>query len=94
MLASRELLIGRGETKAASFGRICAAATNTAPSSRCIPTKGRVRRKSVGRAVLGRNRTRQRRRFGNARRLKSRKGIDRYCVKTGGTMRIGYPTSD
>ena len=92
VLAGREVQIARGETKSASFGRQCAAATNTAPSSRCTSTKGKVRRKSVGRAVLGRNRTRQRRRFGNARRLKSRRGIDRYCVKAGGTMRVGYPT--
>src|SRR5680860_1002594 len=93
VLAGREVQIARGETKSASFGRQCAAATNTAPSSRCTSTKGKVRRKSVGRAVLGRNRTRQRRRFGNARRLKSRRGIDRYCVKAGGTMRVGYPTN-
>jgi len=92
VLASRQVQIGRGETKSASFGRECAAATNTAPSSRCISSRSRVRRKSVGRAVLGRGRVRQRRRFRQARRLKSRKGIDRYCVKTGGTMRIGYPT--
>ncbi len=92
VLASRQIEIARGEAKAASFGRECAAATNTAPSSRCTPTKGKVRRRSVGRAVLGRNRTRQRRRFGRARRLKARRGIDRYCVKGGGTMRVGYPT--
>ncbi|HYH46539.1 MAG TPA: M14 family zinc carboxypeptidase, partial [Thermoanaerobaculia bacterium] len=92
VLASRQIVVGRGETGDASFGRVCAAATNTAPSSRCVSSRAKVRRKSVGRAVLGRNRARQRRRFGNARRLKSRKGIDRYCVKTGGTMRIGYPT--
>ena len=43
-----ELLIGRGETKDASFGRVCAAATNTAPSSRCVSSRAKVRRKSRG----------------------------------------------
>ena len=46
----------------------------------------------VGAARLARKRTRQRARlFGT--RFSDRKGIDRYCVAGGGTMRVGYPTA-
>ncbi len=92
VLATRQITVERGGKADASFGSVCAAATTTAPSSRCASRGRGVRARSVGRATLGRKRAIQRRRFGNARRLRARKGIDRYCVKGGGLMRVGYPT--
>jgi len=92
VLATKQITVERGGKADASFGSACAAATNTAPSSRCVSRGRGVRARSVGRATLGRKRAVQRRRFGGARRLRARKGIDRYCVKGGGLMRVGYPT--
>ena len=58
----------------------------------CVSTKGGVRGTRVGAARLARKRTRQRATlFGT--RFSDRKGIDRYCVAGGGTMRAGYPTA-
>jgi hypothetical protein len=52
------------------------------PDRGCVP---------AGRARLGRKRARQRRALGG-RLISRRGGIDRYCAKGGGVLRIGYPT--
>jgi len=89
---SRQVQIDRGEVKTESFGAPCAKVAAAAIEKRdCLPTKGGVRPRALGKARLGRTRSRQRRALG-AKRLKSHKGIDRYCVRGGGEMRIGYPT--
>jgi len=97
--ATREVLIDRGEVKTESFGAPCANVAAAAIEERdaatgkreCLPAKGGVKARALGKARLGRAQKRQRRALG-ATRLKSRKGIDRYCVRGGGGMRIGYPT--
>nr|MBA3306832.1 hypothetical protein [Thermoleophilaceae bacterium] len=89
---SRQVQIDRGEVKTESFGAPCAKVAAAAIEKRdCLPTKGGVRPRALGKVRLGRTRSRQRRALG-AKRLKSHKGIDRYCVRGGGEMRIGYPT--
>jgi hypothetical protein len=60
-------------------------------ASGCLNKIGNFRGKSVGRARLGRTRTRHRRLFKGAR-LRARRGFDRYCIEGGGALRIGYPT--
>jgi len=57
----------------------------------CVSTKGGVRGTRVGAARLARKRTKQRKTL-LATRFSDRKGIDRYCVQKGGTLRVGYPT--
>ena len=57
----------------------------------CVSTKGGIRSRSVGTAMLGRTRSRQRKLL-NGTRFSDRPGIDRYCVRGGGTLRVGYPT--
>ncbi len=86
---TREVLIDRGEVKTEDFGAPCARAV---AAVNCLPTRGGVKPRAVGKARLGRTRVRQRRALGGVKRLKSRKGIDRYCVRGGGGMRVGYPT--
>ena len=48
--------------------------------------------KRLGPARIGRTRKGQRRLLKGAR-LRSRRGIDRYCASGGGAFRIGYPTA-
>lgn len=89
---TRELLIDRGEVRTESFGAPCAKVAAAALEKRdCVPARGGVRPRSLGKARLGRTRKSQRRALGG-KRLKSQKGIDRYCVRGSGQMRIGYPT--
>jgi Tol biopolymer transport system component len=61
------------------------------PGGGCLNSRGGARGRRLGPAVLGRTRTRQRRAF-RGKRLRSRRGIDRYCATGGGSFRIGYPT--
>jgi hypothetical protein len=62
------------------------------PSSRgCLNSRGGAGGKRLGPAVLGRRKAAQRRHF-RGKRLRSRGGIDRYCVSGGGSFRIGYLT--
>jgi hypothetical protein len=86
VLARRRLTVARGERVGVSFGAGCAAA----PS--CVGRGRGVRGRALGPAVLGRRRAHQRRRMRSARRLRARQGVDRYCVRGGGLLRIGYPT--
>ena len=89
---TREVQIERGQMKTENFGPPCAKVAAAAIEKRdCLPTKGGVKPRRLGSARLGRVQKRQRRALGG-KRLKSRKGIDRYCVRGGGGMRIGYPT--
>ena len=60
-------------------------------SSGCLSSRGGARGRRLGQAVLGRTRARQRRAL-RGKRLRTRGGIDRYCVTGGGSIRIGYPT--
>lgn len=94
--ATRQVFIERGQARVEDFGapcaKIAAAAIEKARQKRdCIKRRGGVKPRSLGTARLGRKRKAQRRILGG-KRLKSRKGIDRYCVRGGGGMRIGYPT--
>ena len=84
------LLIDRGQAKTVNFGAACG---KVVEAGRCVGTRGGVKRISVGGAKLGRKRAFQRRKLRVARRPAGRrKGLDRYCVQGGGTMRVGYPT--
>ena len=58
---------------------------------RCISSRGRARGRRLGPAKLGRTRRRQRRLLRHRARV-ARPGIDSYCVRGGGRLRIGYPT--
>jgi len=58
--------------------------------SRCAQAGGRVRGRRLGRARLGVRRARNRRAFPAVRR--GRAGVDRFCVRGGGFLRIGYPS--
>lgn len=97
---TRQVLIDRGEVKTESFGAPCAKVAAEAIERRdaaierrnCLSVKGGVKPRAVGKARLGRTRVRQRRALGAVKRLNSRRGIDRYCVRGGGGMRVGYPT--
>jgi hypothetical protein len=62
-----------------------------ADSQGCVNARGGVRGKRLGPARIGRTRKGQRRLLKGAR-LRSRRGIDRYCASGGGSFRIGYPT--
>jgi hypothetical protein len=55
----------------------------------CLNSRGGAGGKRLGPAVLGRRKATQRRHF-RGKRLRSRGGIDRYCVSGGGSFRIGY----
>ena len=62
-----------------------------ADSQGCVNAARGVRGKRLGPARIGRTRKGQRRLLKGAR-LRSRRGIDRYCASGGGAFRIGYPT--
>ena len=93
--ASQALTIARGERKPVDFGSACApgGGTSSANVKPCLSTKGGFGAKRIARARLGRTRTAQRRALIRARTLRSRRSIDRYCVKGGGHLRIAHPTS-
>ncbi|MFN2616676.1 MAG: hypothetical protein ABR581_06065 [Thermoleophilaceae bacterium] len=57
----------------------------------CINARGRARGKRLGPTRIGRTRRFQRRLLKHKARF-SRRGIDKYCVRGGGKLRIGYPT--
>ena len=61
------------------------------PDNGCLRAARRIRGKRVGPAALGRTRARQRRVLGG-RLISRRGGIDRYCLRGGGALRVGYPT--
>ncbi|MDQ3644934.1 MAG: peptidase M14 [Actinomycetota bacterium] len=88
-----QVTIDRGERQTLNFTSACVSRRGPGGGSRrdCVGTRGGVRPRALGRARLGRTQSRQRRALG-ARRLKSRRGIDRYCVRGGGGLRVGYPT--
>ncbi|MDQ3433229.1 MAG: hypothetical protein M3481_00855, partial [Actinomycetota bacterium] len=102
---ARQVTIDRGERQTLDLASACGAGEGpgSGPSGEgpgsgpgssrrnCIAARGGVKPRSLGKARLGRTRTSQRRALG-AKRLKSHRGIDRYCVRGGGQMRIGYPT--
>ena len=57
----------------------------------CVNSRGGIAGTRLGAARLGRTRKKQRRAIKG--KLHSRRGgIDRYCVRGGGALRIGYPT--
>jgi hypothetical protein len=58
----------------------------------CLNATGKLKGTSLGPAKLGRTQKAQRRKF-KGLKLRTRKGLDRYCARGGGTFRIGYPTS-
>jgi Lipase C-terminal domain/Lipase (class 2) len=57
----------------------------------CLNSRGGARGKRLGPARLGRTRAAQRRLL-RGKRLRARRGMDRYCAAGGGSFRIGYPT--
>jgi hypothetical protein len=57
----------------------------------CLNATGKLKGKSLGPAKLGRTQKAQRAKF-KGLKLRTRKGLDRYCARGGGTFRIGYPT--
>lgn len=57
----------------------------------CLKLRRGVAGKRLGPARLGRSRKAHRRLFKGAR-LKVSRGMDRYCIAGGGSLRIGYPT--
>ncbi len=98
MRNTRQVTIDRGERQTLNFTSACVAGqagggagSGGSSRRRCVTTRGGVKARGLGKARLGRARTSQRRALG-AKRLQSHKGIDRYCVRGGGQMRIGYPT--
>ena len=56
----------------------------------CAEPAGRISGRRVGPAALGRRRSDNRRRF--PRYTVPRRSIDRFCLRGGGTLRLGYPT--
>ena len=84
------LLIDRGQRKTVNFGAGC---RRVVEAGSCVGTRGGVKSKSVGGAKLGRTRKFQRRKLRVSRLRRGRRaGLDRYCVRGGGVMRVGYPT--
>jgi hypothetical protein len=59
-------------------------------SSRCAPPEGAIKGKTLGRARLGRTRSAERRAFPSFSRRRA--GVDRFCIRGGGHIRIGYMT--
>jgi hypothetical protein len=57
----------------------------------CLNATGKLKGSSLGPAKLGRKQKAQRAKF-KGLKLRTRKGLDRYCARGGGTFRIGYPT--
>jgi hypothetical protein len=89
---TRSITIDRSQRQTLDLTGACASSRAAAAAAkRCVSTRGGVRARSVGPAVLARRRGTQRKRLG-APRLSARNGIDRYCMQGGGTMRVGYPT--
>ncbi|HYI35353.1 MAG TPA: M14 family zinc carboxypeptidase [Thermoleophilaceae bacterium] len=86
--ATRTITIDRGRTQKVDLEKACA---SVAPRL-CVSTKGGIKGTGVGVARLGRTRAKQRRAL-QGTLLSDRKGIDRYCTKKGGALRVGYPTS-
>ena len=85
---------GSGAGGASGGGSAGPASPNRSATSRarrCLSTLGGVRGKRLGITALGHTRATQRRLL-RSPRLRSRRGIDRYCVQGGGTARVGYPT--
>jgi triacylglycerol esterase/lipase EstA (alpha/beta hydrolase family) len=58
----------------------------------CLNVGGKPSGKHVGPVVLGRKRTRIRAALGSKRNRRTRKGLDRWCVRGGGILEAGYPT--
>jgi hypothetical protein len=85
VLQRTELVIGRGELK-----NVDLTACRAAISRDCVTGRAGARGRSLGGAKLGRTRAKQRRAF-KGKKLRSRRGIDSYCVASGGTLRIAYP---
>lgn len=94
--ASQQVQIDRGQRKAVDFGAACPAPPVQSAAAKpkpCLSFRGGARDRRIARARLGRTRASQRKVLTKARTLTARDGIDRYCVKGGGTLRIGYPTT-
>ena len=97
--STQQVLIDRNQSRPIDFGSACprSISANAGLDARafarrtCLAPRRGIRGKRVGPAALSRTRARQRRILRRPR-LKSRKGIDRYCVVGGGTLRAGYPT--
>ena len=85
VLQTRDVLVARGQRQSVNLGA-CASAIRRS----CLNSRGGVQGKRLGPARLGRSRKVQRRVL-KGKRLRSRRGIDTYCVAAGGTFRIGYP---
>jgi hypothetical protein len=58
----------------------------------CLDARGRVGGRQVGPIVLGRSRARVRSSVGPVRGRRTRRGLDRWCVRGGGLLEAGYPT--
>ena len=88
--STQQLLIERGQRKAISFGSGC---RRIVEAGRCVGTARGVTNTSLAGAKLGRSRKSQRRRLKVSRLRRGRRaGLDRYCVRGGGVLRVGYPT--
>jgi len=74
------------------FAECTTASGGSDTTGRCVSATARARGGVYGPAALGRTRTAQRKRL-PGRRLKRRRGIDRFCVSGGGALEIGYPTT-
>lgn len=61
--------------------------------ARCLDVRGRASGKTLGPVVLGRRRATTRRRLGSKRNRRTRMGLDRWCVRGGGLLTAGYPTT-
>jgi hypothetical protein len=61
------------------------------PFAGCLNATGKLKGTSLGPAKLSRTQKAQRAKF-KGLKLRTRKGLDRYCARGGGTFRIGYPT--
>jgi hypothetical protein len=85
VLQTANVLVARGDRRSVNLNA-CAAQIRRD----CLNNRGGVKGKRLGPARLGRTRKRQRRVL-KGKRLRSRRGIDSYCVSAGGTFRIGYP---
>jgi Zinc carboxypeptidase len=91
VLTSQDVLIGRGQTVDPGLQK-CTAAFNRAfaTGKGCDKPTGRVRRTTLDRTKLGRDRLKNLKRFKIGRR--SRGSVDRFCFTDKRALRIGYPS--
>ena len=92
VMTSQELLIARGEQKDPGLQACIAAFQRAFGTGRgCDRPTGRVFRKGLDRARLGRDREDHLRRYRIG--LKGRRNLDKFCLSDRRAVRIGYPSS-